>query len=424
MILFLISSIIFAKLDISNYKLDNGLRVYIATNDTAPMCAYSISYAVGSSCEYKGITGISHMLEHLMFKQLEGYNIGDIDKIISKVGGLGFNANTGHDYTNYIVQVPCKNLKKILEIDRDRLTKLRITQESLNIEKQVVLSERKMRLENSVFGKMFYFLNMSLMAGTPYAHPVIGTTYDIKHYKADTVLDYYHKHYTPNNATVIVVSGKYPKKNILKDIKATLGTVPRGPQSLCNGVPIKTKYKKQFFVKTNTQQDAVILGYNFNLTDKTDIFLLSLLDQVLSYGSNALLDRFFKNKGIGFTGEYYEVLKNKTANLYLYALALNKQKSWQDLKETFEALNKYLIENAGTELKRIWNLKKLDFYEDLEKSDTTRDLIKDAVIYYGNFSTLEKFYKLQYNDILPKFKAFISRILGSKSVFLISRGVK
>lgn len=414
---------------LSKSVLDNGLEVYISTNNRASVCAYSITYKVGSFCEQKNQTGISHMLEHLMFKQLEAYKEGDIDKIISSIGGIGFNANTGRDFTNYIVEVPCKYLSKVLEIDRDRLTKLKISQDSLDLEKKVVLSERRMRVDNSVFGKMFLATYKSIMAQTPYAHPIIGVVKDIKNYKKDTILDYYHKHYTPNNAIVVIVAGtalsnSINKKTILDKVKNTLGKVPRGPKTTCNGDVIFKKSKKIQFVKTDTKTDRLILSYKVDIKKKEDIFFLKILDRILSNGSSSLTQRFFQNKAVGYAGSYVDYLKEVSV-LNLYALSFSKKYKWQNILNNLEEMQKYLFNNLEKELKRVYKMQKLEFYESLEDNEGTRDFIKESILLYGDLKTAENLYKQSFQKNLKELKILINKVFNSSlKNIVISRGVK
>ncbi|TAN50979.1 MAG: insulinase family protein [Methylococcaceae bacterium] len=195
--------------DVHEFKLDNGLKVLVKEDHRAPVVVSQVWYKVGSSYEHDGITGISHMLEHMMFKGTDSHAPGEFSRIIAANGGRE-NAFTGEDYTAYFQSLEKSRLEVSFELEADRMRHLKLDQGEFAKEREVVLEERRMRTEDQPRAKTSeHFMAMAFSNG-PYKNPVIGWPEDIKGYQLSDLQNWYGLWYAPNNATVVVVGDVQP----------------------------------------------------------------------------------------------------------------------------------------------------------------------------------------------------------------------
>lgn len=185
--------------------LPNGLIVLTKEIHTAPVVCTYVWYRVGSRNETPGLTGISHQIEHMMFKGTKQKfpNPGYIDLLIGRHGGVN-NAETTNDYTDYYLLIPSDQLDLALRIEADRMTEAAMDPQQLIAEKRVVLSELEGD-ENQNADYLYNNMRATAFQFHPYHFPVIGTKWDVEHFTRDQVYSYYRAHYCPNNATLVIV---------------------------------------------------------------------------------------------------------------------------------------------------------------------------------------------------------------------------
>ncbi|MBS0002128.1 MAG: insulinase family protein [Thioalkalivibrio sp.] len=199
----------YASSRVVEHRLDNGLRVLVQVDARAPVVTNQVWYRVGAVDEHSGITGISHMLEHMMFKGSEAYPAGEFSRIVSLLGGQQ-NAFTGPDYTGYFQVIGNEHWETMMAMEAERMHALQLTEEEFRPEWRVVVEERRLRTEdrpNSLLREQFYataFLNH------PYGDPVIGWMTDIEAYTLEDLQDWYDTWYAPNNAVLVVVGDVDP----------------------------------------------------------------------------------------------------------------------------------------------------------------------------------------------------------------------
>ncbi|MFN2341108.1 MAG: M16 family metallopeptidase [Halanaerobium sp.] len=188
-----------------SFKLDNGLEIMVFPDHSIPLLRYSIYYNVGSIDEVDGETGISHFLEHLMFLGTDNLPEGELDDLISSVGGQ-LNAATSYDYTYYYHEVPSSMLELVMALESDRMNNLRFNEQEINREREVIKQERRMRTENNIFSRGFEKIKAHAFEDSYLEHDVIGWMEDINSISTQELENYYQRYYAPNNA-LIVVSG-------------------------------------------------------------------------------------------------------------------------------------------------------------------------------------------------------------------------
>ena len=165
------------KISVDKYKLDNGMTVLLNPDKKLKTASYLLGYRVGSRHEKKGITGISHMFEHLMFRGTKKYP--DFNKVYNSAGVIQVNAFTSRDMTAYLGAFAPDQMELVLDVESDRMTNLVLNQELLDKERGAVQEERKMRVDNNPMGYLFEELMLLTFQEHPYRWPVIGIEEDI-----------------------------------------------------------------------------------------------------------------------------------------------------------------------------------------------------------------------------------------------------
>lgn len=210
------------------HKLENGLEVYTIERHLAPVIYHQLTYRVGSRNEALGITGISHVVEHMMFKGTERYKKGQVSKIISGNSGI-FNAFTANDMTSYYEYLPANKIEVALDIESDRMQNSTFDPSEFNSEIEVIKQERRMRSESNVTGIFRENLNSIAYDSHPNRDPVIGWPSDLEHMTRDEAYSYYKTYYTPNNAFLVLV-GDFETGKMLELVKKYYGSIPKGPE--------------------------------------------------------------------------------------------------------------------------------------------------------------------------------------------------
>ena len=227
------ASQLIARVDIpyQEFTLPNGLRVIVHTDRKAPVVAVSVWYNVGSTFEPAGRTGFAHLFEHLMFNGSENAP-DDFFVPLKSIGATDLNGTTSFDRTNYFETVPTGALERTLFLESDRMGWLTgaITQGVLDEQRGVVQNEKRQG-DNQPYGLVQYQLFGGLFApGTPYGHTVIGSMTDLDAATLQTVKAWFHDHYGPNNA-VLVLAGDVDVATARRVVAKYFGNIPRGPQS-------------------------------------------------------------------------------------------------------------------------------------------------------------------------------------------------
>ncbi len=210
--------------EVSSFALDNGLDVVVIPDRRVPVVTHMVWYRNGSADDPLGQSGIAHFLEHLMFKGTERHPAGEFSQIVSALGGQE-NAFTSFDYTAYFQRVAREHLKTMMEFEADRMRGLVLDDAVVAPERDVVLEERRMRVETDPAAQLSEAMAASLFVHHPYGIPIIGWMHEIETLSREHALDYYRRFYTPENA-ILVVAGDVTEREVRKVAEATYGQVP------------------------------------------------------------------------------------------------------------------------------------------------------------------------------------------------------
>ncbi|MDO5058706.1 MAG: pitrilysin family protein [Neisseria sp.] len=207
--------------------LPNGMKVLVKEDKRAPVVSVRLWYKVGSVDEKAGKTGLSHALEHMMFKGTPAYPSGEFNRKISAMGGSN-NAYTNRTETVYTAEIAAKNLPDLLKMEADRMANLNFSDRDFDNEMKVIREERRMRTEDNPFGKLWENVNLKLWQKAANRAPVIGFMDDLHGLKADDLRAWYGKWYAPNNAMLVVVGGVDAKETV-KQAEAAFGKLAAKP---------------------------------------------------------------------------------------------------------------------------------------------------------------------------------------------------
>ena len=195
--------------DVHEYHLKNGLTLLVKEDHRAPVVISEIWYKVGSSYEPNGTTGISHALEHMMFRGTGKFGPGVLEKIVSENGGEQ-NAFTDSDFTAYYQKFSVDKLAVSFELEADRMRNLLLRPQDFLKEIQVVMEERRMRVDDNPQEILLERLNAAAFVASPYHHPVIGWKNDLQNMTVEDLRKWYQTWYAPNNAILVVVGDVNP----------------------------------------------------------------------------------------------------------------------------------------------------------------------------------------------------------------------
>jgi len=211
----------------TEFKLDNGLQVVVIPDSRAPVVTHMVWYRVGAADEPHGVSGIAHFLEHLMFKSTDKIPMGEFSKIVSRLGGQD-NAFTGHDATAYFQRIAKDRLATVMGMEADRMVNLKLTEKEVLTERDVILEERRSRVENSPSAILQEQMGAALYMSHPYQIPVIGWEHEIAKLSPSDAMAFYKRYYAPNNA-ILVVAGDVTVDEVKRLAESTYGKIPSNP---------------------------------------------------------------------------------------------------------------------------------------------------------------------------------------------------
>ena len=292
LVLGLSSVVSFAEGVIHEYKLDNGLKLIVKEDHRAPIVVSQVWYKVGSSYEHDGITGVSHVLEHMMFKGTKAVPSGEFSQIISENGGRE-NAFTSQDYTAYFQTMEKSRLPVSFKLEADRMRNLTIPDEEFLKEVQVVMEERRMRTEDNPQSLTYEQFNATAYASSPYRLPVIGWMDDLENLQVGDLRDWYQKWYAPNNATLVVV-GDVDPEDVYSLAKKYFGPLePSDISAVKPRLEIAQRGRKEIKVEAPAKVPYLMMGYKtpvvLTAEQPWEPYALEVLAGILDGGDGARL---------------------------------------------------------------------------------------------------------------------------------------
>jgi len=278
------------SLNVSRLRLKNGLTVLAWEDHTVPSVAFYTVYKVGSRNERPGITGLSHLFEHMMFNGSARFKPKAFDELIEAGGGYS-NAFTNADTTEYFEEFSSATLDTVLQLEADRMRALKLDKENLEQERGIVKEERRVSVDDSVEGSMTELLWNSAFVAHPYRWDPIGFMKDLDAVRLEDAKAYFRTYYAPNNAVVAVV-GDFHTKELFAKMQKYFGGIPRQPppRPVVNAEPPQRGERRIAFHRA-AELPAVMMGYHVGTFRDADDPALDMLSLILSHGESSRLYR-------------------------------------------------------------------------------------------------------------------------------------
>ncbi|MEZ5512077.1 MAG: pitrilysin family protein [Gammaproteobacteria bacterium] len=276
-----------------SHTLDNGLKIIVREDHRAPVMVSQVWYKVGSSYETAGVTGVSHVLEHMMFKGTTKVPGGEFSKIIANYGGSE-NAFTTYDYTGYYQLMSARNLPLSLELEADRMQNALLPADEFKKELEVVKEERRLRTDDDPNAIAYERFMAAAYLSSGYQHPILGGMHDLDRLTVEDVKRWYQQWYAPNNAILIVV-GDVKAQEVFELAARYFGPIPRRelPKRQVN-LEVVGLGERRITVEVPAKLPSLYVGYNVpginTASDENEIYALRMLAGVLDGGFSARIE--------------------------------------------------------------------------------------------------------------------------------------
>ena len=336
------------------FKLANGLDVVVIPDHRAPVVTQMVWYKVGAADEPPGSSGIAHFLEHLMFKGTDTIPTGQFSKIVARNGGED-NAFTNHDVTAYFQRVAKDRLPTVMAMEADRMANLRLSEEDVVTERNVILEERRSRVDNDPGSILQEQMMAALYANHPYGIPIIGWEHEIEALDRTDALTYYKRFYAPNNAILIVAGDVEPDEvkllaeNTYGKLKANSELNGRArPKEPEHYAPVKVTLEDPRAGRTTVQKYYLSPSYASAAPGEAEA-----LDLLMRAAASGSVSRIYKKlviegKRAANAGGWYSNSGLNSGRLGFYAIAAEGV-SAEDLDAAIESVIEELRETGTTE---------------------------------------------------------------------------
>ncbi len=406
-LLLLFTSLLSAQLkveDVKTFTLKNGMKIIVLEDHSIPNANMYIFFKVGSRNEYPGITGLSHFFEHMMFNGAKKYGPKIFDRVMEANGGRN-NAFTSEDITVYTDFFPSSALEVIFDLEADRVGHLALDDKMVESEREVVMSERITRMENSNFNLLEEQVKGVAFIAHPYRWSVIGYESDIKNWKMSDLQTYFETYYAPNNA-VVVMAGDITLENVKALTKKYFEPIPAQTPPR----PIHTKEpeqmgEKRLYVHKSVSSPNIMIVYHVPESRSKDYYALDMLDSILSEGNSsrlykALIDE--KQLAVNISTDFPEALDPTLFNIFAICTKNTDEETLE--KAIYEEIDKIVKEGVTEqELQKVKNRKLMDFYHSMETINRRARTNGTYEIFFGGyeklFSAPEEYRKVTAEDI-------------------------
>jgi len=336
--------------EIIEHELVNGLKVLTKEVHTAPVVSTYIWYKVGARNEQLGITGVSHWVEHMLFKGTPTFPKNELKRVIEGNGGR-WNGFTSMDYTAYYETLPADKVSIALALEADRMNNSVFDPDEVESERTVILSERE-GAENSPQFVLWEDVQAIAYKAHPYQWGIIGWVSDLKSMTRDELYNHYQKHYVPNNATLVVV-GDFNTAALMKQVEEHFANLPRG-EAIAGPKTIEPKQpgERRVTIRKEGNLAYVAIAYHIPAAGHLDLYPLGVLSTVMSSGKTSRLYRALVDKQLA-TSAYFDDGFSKDAGLaWAFAEAcagIDPSTLEAALREQFNRVQNDLITEAELE---------------------------------------------------------------------------
>ncbi len=374
---------------IRRYRARSGLAVILLCDHAAEIVSYQTWFRVGSRHERIGHTGIAHLFEHLMFNRTESGAAGDFDRLVESTGGDS-NAATWTDWTHYRTSLPASELELAVRLEADRMSHLCLDPEVLEAEREVVLNERRERVDNDVDG----FLDEQLMAAAftrhPYRHPTIGWERDIRGLDRAEILEFYDRYYVPNNATIVLV-GHFDPAHALELVERYYGAIePAAVPEVDTAIEPEPHGERRRIFSRPVAAERLAVGYPAPSQRHPDWACLELINYLLAGSPSARLHRRLVVDAPIATTVYGSVTPFRDPGLLELAVNLRRDQpataALHHIDQVMDQLRAAPVDDA--ELAKAKNLAETELWSELDSCDGKAEALGHFETTGGDFRQL------------------------------------
>jgi zinc protease len=308
------------KLDFRDVKLDNGLRVILVPDHSAPVYAIDVCYNVGSRNERPGRTGFAHLFEHMMFQGSENVGKGEHFTLVFNNGG-GMNGTTNEDRTTYFEELPKNQLDLGLFLESDRMRALNITQANLDNQRNAVQEERRQGIDNQPYGRAQLDVDNLAYDNFAYKHSTIGSMADLNAATIDDVKDFFRIYYAPNNAVLTLV-GDFDPDEALAKIKKYFGSIPAQPTPPKVDLADEPHYgeRREIIYDPLARLPEIDIAYHIPPGNTPENYAAQQLAVILGQGeSSRMYQHLVKDKQLASKADVVGDTRIGTSQLYISA---------------------------------------------------------------------------------------------------------
>jgi zinc protease len=367
---------------VTQFSLQNGMEIVVIPDRRTPVVTHMIWYRAGAADEPMGKSGIAHFLEHLMFKGTARNPAGRFSQQLAAIGGQE-NAFTTNDYTGYFQRTSREHLETLMDFEADRMTGLVLGEDVIASERQVILEERNMRIDNEPSARLSEQMGAMQYLNHPYHHPTIGWRHEMETLDRADALAFYHRFYAPENA-VLVVAGDVEPADVKALAEKTYGKIQR------HAAPVERKRPQEppqiaerrvTFADPRVTQPSLQRTYlvpSFTTAKGDEGYVLDVLAHILGGGSNSWLNRalVMEQRVATSVGGWYQGTALDESRFGLYGTPANGV-SLEKLEAAIDTVIANFIEKGPTA-------------EEIERSKSR--MIADYVYAQDNQSTLARMY--------------------------------
>lgn len=399
---------------VSEHVLDNGLTVLVLEDHRAPVATLQVWYRVGSRNERPGLTGISHLLEHLMFRGTPTHGRGEFSRLVKERGGR-HNAFTSTDYTVYFESAAVQHLDLFLELEADRMAHALLTEEDFLAERKIVMEERRQRTADEPASDLWEQVSAAAFTAHPYGWPIVGWMHDLESMRLEDVKAYRQTYYSPGNVT-LVIAGAVDSDALLSHVRAHFGALPAGP-----AVPPVTsreppqRGERRVHLKRPASLPIYIAGYHVpNLADD-DSFALSLAAVLLGGGRSARLQRsLVEEHRLALSANAGYDRTSLDPKLFTLSMRVAPGRTWRDAERALEREIEKLKTTPVTaeELERAKNLVESQF-------TYAQDSLFYRALQLGQYAALGDWRRIL--DVIPGLRAVTAQQVQQVAVKYLRR---
>jgi zinc protease len=394
----------FGERAIRRYAFDNGLKLLLLRDASAPVASFHTWFGVGSRHEKPGKTGLAHLFEHLMFNETENLPAGEFDRTLEAAGGE-VNAATWVDWTFYYENVPSSELALVVRLEAERMQHLVLREPQLKSEKEVVANERRYRVDDDVEGAVNELLYKTAFTVHPYHWPTIGWMADIENFTTEDCEQFYGTYYAPNNATIAVV-GDFDEATLLALIDQHYGAIPAAqlPAHLFQPEP-EQEQERKLEVEKHTPTEKLSLGYKSPALGDAEYAPLTVLNEVLFGGKSSRLYRALIIESELASEARGSIAPSRDPGLYEVWVSLREGHTAEEALAVVETQLANVIQNGITEaeLDKAQNRLELGFLHGMETASGKAEQIGMFETVLGDagkiFSQLEAFRQVTLGDV-------------------------